>query len=367
MGPALKLLGAAGYTQRGAFDHAGSAGAPGRFGVDGDVDIGYELSDRLFDCLRQVVDTAEALVAVDQDVQVDEELRAGVAEADAMTVGHAGNGFHGRNNLLFQAFGGAVHQDGDRAQPQFDAHLNNDGRDEDGRDGIGVVQRFEARHAIADNDADQTDDDHRGTPDVGAEVQSIRFQGMAPVLAGGTVEHARPRDIDDDRRGHDRKRPERYLDLHLLVNQAIGRGDDDPDARAQQQQGFEKRGEILDLAVAVGVRPVGRLGGDAYGQPGHDRSQEVKCGMRRFRQDTQATGGKTDKDLYTGQEDRPEDGTLGGVGLLTMGVVDGSGLACWILYGGRQRFCSLPEYPGHEHNADCRHDVAFQQDRTTHG
>ncbi len=65
------------------------------------------------------------------------------------------------------------------------------------------------------------------------------------------------------------------------VKNPLNRLPDDPRAGDGHQQNFAKRGEVLELAVAVGVVFVGRLVAHLHGKEGERRAHQVQPGVGR--------------------------------------------------------------------------------------
>ena len=84
-------------------------------------------------------------------------------------------------------------------------------------------------------------------------------------------------------------RPDGDLDLRLVESQPVDRLPHDPRAGEQQQQGLDQGREVLDFAVAVRVLAVGRPAGETHGQKRQPGRHQVQAGVRRFRQDPQAS------------------------------------------------------------------------------
>ena len=86
---------------------------------------------------------------------------------------------------------------------------------------------------------------------------------------------------------------------------------DNPNAGRQEKKGFEERGEILGLAVAIKVIAVRRFSGEPDGQKSHHGSDEIQAGVGRFGEDAKATGSQSDDDLENGETDSRNDRSQG--------------------------------------------------------
>ena len=127
------------------------------------------------------------------------------------------------------------------------------------------------------------------------------------------------------------------------MNQARERAVHNPDAGGKQKQRLEQSGEVLDFAVAVGMVAIGRLAGDADGEPGHQGGNEIERGVRRLGQNAERAGEKADDDLESGQANGCENGTGGRFVLLLIG------------YGVRHAEASLSAMMARAANGKARH------------
>ena len=94
---------------------------------------------------------------------------------------------------------------------------------------------------------------------------------------------------------------------------------DDPDAGDDQEEGLDEGGEVLDLAVAVGVVLVGGTVGDVDGQEGDDGGHQVEAGVGGLGQHPEAAGHEADDELDDGEENGRPDGAGGGGLFLGLG------------------------------------------------
>ena len=126
-------------------------------------------------------------------------------------------------------------------------------------------------------------------------MQRVRLQRLARSLGGDPIEHARAKEIDDDRPGDHREGPDRGVDRVPVAAEKTLQRFPDHDAREQEQKRcLGERGDAFDLAVAVMVLLVGGLAGHAHREIGHHRCGEVDQRMRRLRQNGERAGGDAD-------------------------------------------------------------------------
>ena len=108
-------------------------------------------------------------------------------------------------------------------------------------------------------DCKDTQKDHSARQDVRGKVQSIRFQGLAVGLLSHLAQIAHAPDVYGHGQKHDANTPERghnrgpslHEPVHALVAH-IG-------ADHKEQDRFRQGGEVLHLAVPIGMAPVCRL------------------------------------------------------------------------------------------------------------
>jgi len=139
-------------------------------------------------------------------------------------------------------------------------------------------------------------------------VQRIGLESLAVVLFGCARERARPAEIDDDRENDDNKRPDAHLNVHIDEEEALDRFINDPDAGEEQQEGLEQSGEVFDLAVAIGVLKVGGAAGEAHGEQGDHRRDQIEGGMGGLGQNAHTAGHQAGDDLESGEKEGGDDG-----------------------------------------------------------
>lgn len=108
--------------------------------MDGDVGVGENFLDDLLHFFGEVVGGVEGEFAVHGDVEVDEVVGAGMADADGVTIEHFVHGFDAGLDLFSGASRGDVDEgfDGAKAEPAADGDDN--AGDEERGDGIGFLQ-----------------------------------------------------------------------------------------------------------------------------------------------------------------------------------------------------------------------------------
>src|SRR5215472_6291618 len=101
---------------------------------------------------------------------------------------------------------------------------------------------------------------------------------------------------------------------------------DNPDTGSQKQCGFDECREVLELAVAVLMRRVGRPIGNTHGKIGNGCSYQVEPRVGSFRQDAQAAGSNTNHHLEARDDDGRTDRVQSDCALLGAFLSSGNGI-----------------------------------------
>ena len=275
----------------------------------------------------------EGGVAADEENDVDEDLRAGAPDAGPVDFDHAGD--MGRpDDGLAQIGRHAVEKVGDRFFAELQADEDDDGRDSQGGDGVGLGQPRDVEQAGQLDQEKAEDDDGRG-PDVGREMKGVGFEGLAVVFFGRPGQDPGAGQIDDDRHGHDQERPQRRFDGNVLEKEPPDGLDDDPDAGDEQKGRLQHGRQVFDLAVTIGVGLIGRPAGYADGDEGHGRGDQVQGRMGRLGQDAQRAGGQADDDLHAGEKNGSNNGAFCGRAFLAGGFGGAPGGGITVVRGHR--------------------------------
>ena len=131
----------------------------------------------------------------------------------------------------------------------------------------------------------------------------------------------------------------RELDLGRVEEDAVDGLVGDPDAGDDHEAGFDEGGEVLDLAVAVGVVFVGGLAGDADGEEGEAGAEQVDAGVGGVGEHAERAGEDSGDDLEEGHRAGGEDGEQRGAGLF------GGDLLCFLGWRGGGQSVTLPASP----------------------
>ena len=180
-------------------------------------------------------------------------------------------------------------------------------------------QRDEERgHGIALRPAcagqQETDEDRSRARHVAREVDRVRGERRALVEARGPSRDRRPARVDGDDDEDDDERVPRRVDVRL------GRADEhgqravrDVEAREHEDRGLAEGGQVLGLAVPVGMPLVGRPAGDPDREEREERGDEVGPGVNRLRDQPEAAcrepSAELERDQRAGRGNRNESST----------------------------------------------------------
>ena len=149
-------------------------------------------------------------------------------------------------------------------------------------------------------------------------MQGVRLQGRAPVPATAPIGDVGAAGVDDHHRADHEQRPPARVDLaRREPEQPPKRAPGDHEAGDDEDRRLAERGEVLGLAVTIGVTRIGGAPGDAERDEGQDRRDEVGSGVRRLREQAETVRGdpcqELDRNQQAGGDDRDKRGTsLGG-------------------------------------------------------
>jgi hypothetical protein len=85
--------------------------------MDGDVGSRSDLVDGSFNRFSEIVRLRKGLTAVDQDMEIHKQYRAGISQPHLVAISHTGDALYGGGDALFHAFRGAIKQSVDGAAP----------------------------------------------------------------------------------------------------------------------------------------------------------------------------------------------------------------------------------------------------------
>ncbi len=288
--------------------HAGDAQRRGRDALVGallgqgrrlDVHLHLRPPERvahgLLDPVRRVVHLLEPVEPGDADDDVGEALSARLADAHRA---HVDDAVHPPHDLLDDA-GLAqrrpVHQHADVAGRQPDGGDQHDRGDEDPGDRVAAG---EARRGQA-----EADEDRQRADEVAAEVPRVRDQRGVSLPPALLQRQRRPGGVDREHEQDDGEDVRAGVDRRAARAQAHDGLDGDPDRGAGEERGLAQRGQVLGLAVAVGVLAIRRPFGDADGIEREHGGHRVDARVRGFGEHAQAPAGEPDHCLHHDEDD----------------------------------------------------------------
>jgi hypothetical protein len=294
-----------------------------RFGVDDNV-RGNNLRDALFDFVGEGVDLLEIGGAGDADGGIDKIAVAGAAQAHTFNAENAVNISDLRNELFLQPRGGGVEKGIQRSAAELRTDPEDHTGDSKARERVGVSQLGNVPDVACPDQPDAEDDDNRA-PYISREMQCVGFEGFARVALGDDIERAGPGHINREGHEQDQDGSDARLNMDGMEKKAMEGFVDDVNRREDEQAGFDKCGEILKLAVAVGVALVSRPVGDADREKRDDGGDQVEARVQRLRKDTEAVGTNDQKCFQAKQETGGANAQQCGALLFVDGSLEASG------------------------------------------
>ena len=150
-------------------------------------------------------------------------------------------------------------------------------------------------------------DHHTGRgPDVGQQVMRVGLQRDRVVALRGPQQDQGDAQVDE--RGDDRDaQPQADLLQRPRMEEPVDRRHRDADGGDHDERALDPAGEVLRLAVAVGVVLVGRPGGDGQHGQRHDRADEIHEGLERVGEQADRPGEQVGAGLQADGHDRRGD------------------------------------------------------------
>ena len=108
------------------------------------------------------------------------------------------------------------------------------------------------------------------------------------------------------------------MEAELVARDAGNRLCGDPNGRAEHQEDLDKRRDVFNLGVAVGMVFVGGLVGDLDGQVGEPGADEVERGVGGVGQNAERAGKQTGGELEQGDDEGGQRGAEGDRGFFVM-------------------------------------------------
>ena len=107
-------------------------------------------------------------------------------------------------------------------------------------------------------------------------MQRVCFQRFAHLLPSHACQRPRPQQINSQRDAQNADRQQAGPNCDLAKEQPLHSFPDDVRGGENEQARFEKRREILDLAVTVSMVGIGRAVGNSNGEIRNDRRDQIQ-------------------------------------------------------------------------------------------
>ena len=238
---------------RGEAAHRARGVRPGRHGlhVDDDVASWIEAADTLFDAVRDLMPRLDRERPVDDDDDVHELIGARPPHSYAAALDDPGRLLSRARDRLAVSFGRAVGEHVHRFPSEPDAQGDDDRRDAERGQGIGLLEPRTETEAAAGANEGETEDHDSDAQHVGREVQGVGLERLASVLLRGAPESPGAREIDHDRNRKHGEGERRHFDVDLVKEDPLHGLAEDPDAGQEQEQCLAERGKILESLVSI--------------------------------------------------------------------------------------------------------------------
>src|SRR5689334_12359429 len=144
-------------------------------------------------------------------------------------------------------------------------------------------------------------------------MQGVRFESFARVFSGDVRELSRTRQVNAQSAQQNDDCGETRFNVHAVEEEPVERFINDVQGSDEKQAGFDKRGKVLELAVAVGVALVRGEIRNAQGKKSDDGGHKVEPGMQGFAEDAEAAGANHEERFEADKESRRTDAEKRGV------------------------------------------------------
>ena len=160
----------------------------------------------------------------------------------------------------------------------------------------------------------ETGEDGGRAHHVAREMERVRGERRALVAGARPSRDRRPARVDGDDDEDDDERVPRRVDVRLGGADEHRQGAvRDVEAREHEDRGLAERGQVLGLAVPVGMPAVGGAAGDADREEREKRGDEVGAGVDRLGDQAEAAGrepgAELERDQRAGSGNRDERST----------------------------------------------------------
>ena len=274
--------------------------------VDDDVAAGERVFQLRLDEVRDRVALTDGCAGRNGDHDIGEGATRGLAEAKP---GERDGRLDPRNRRACRRLGfrrRPVHQ-------HVDVPTNQPAGGEEHQDGH-EERRDRVAAWIAGRRSDEAGEDGERSRKVAAEMNRVRAQGLAAVASRRAERDDGAGEIDREHDRHHGEQPPRCVDRVTRRSRQARDGEHrDGDADERQHGRLRKRSEMLRLPVPVLVPFVGRPTGDADGEEREQGRDEIRSGVQRLGDQTEAAadqaGAELERREHRRRADRDERGS----------------------------------------------------------
>ena len=267
-----------------------------RHRVDHHVGLGQRAVRRLRSCPHQFSGVLKGKAPRQRQRQIGKVPGSGTPHARLLHSQHAVDLLHLMHQPLASLHWNLIHQDGHGLAPEHQSQAQNHERNHHRRKGVGVAEPADAIVGSSPTGAKPTQHRQSG-PDIAGKVKGIGSQRRRPGSLCHGAQLPRTPVIDSDRGQKHQYWPHRVAQLHRVEEDPLHCLPDDPRARKGHQDRLAKCGEVLNLAVAVGMIIVGRLVAHLDGKEGQRRPHQIESRVRRIRQHAEGARKQTSRQL----------------------------------------------------------------------
>ena len=208
--------------------------------------------------------------------------------------------------------GGGVEEGVEGAAGERPADAQDDGGDNEGRDGVGDLECGDVEAFAHGGGGEAEQDGERGV-DVGGEVDGVGGEGFGMNLGGDAAQGTRAGVIDENGEDEDGEGPRGDAEVELAAEEeAVDGFVDDPDRGGKHESGFHEGGKRFDLAVAVVVVVIRGTVGGAHAKEGDRGSDEIDAGVGGLREHAERAREDAGEQLEKGDEGCGDDRQEGG-------------------------------------------------------
>jgi hypothetical protein len=272
--------------------------------VDDDVRVGQRVLDGLLHRIGGRMALADRGPRRDADHDVGEVAAGGLAEPQAPQLDRRVHACDRPARGLLRLVRRPVHEDVHVRPDQPCGRQQHEDGDEEGRERVGA--------GVAGGDECQPEQNRERPGEITREVERVRLERGALVPARPLKRDPGAARIDGDHDpDHEEGVPGR-LDAGIRGSDEMRHGPvRDEEAREHEDRRLGESSEMLRPTVSVGVSRIGRPSGDADGEEGQKRGDEIRTGVDRLGDEPEAAARQARTELQPDQHERRKDGDEG--------------------------------------------------------